>query len=79
MSKIKEFLNDTTEISNGDRVIIVASTLGLMAMAHVLNYKLFRSRLDNLDKDEKIHKLETKLEVEKTLCQDDTDENLTNE
>ena len=58
MSKIKEFLNETSEMTNKDRLVIAGCTIGLVAMAQILNYKLFASRMDGIVKDAKIDMLE---------------------
>ena len=51
MGKIKTFLNKTTEITNGQRLSIAISILGLTGMSLYLNDKLLKARLDNIDKD----------------------------
>ncbi len=51
MGKIKSFLNKTTEITNGQRLQICASVLGLTAIGLYLNNKLVKSRLETIDKE----------------------------
>ena len=51
MGKIRTFLNKTTEITNGQRLSICVSILGLTGMALYLNDRLLKARLDNIDKD----------------------------
>ena len=51
MGKIKAFLNKTTEITNGQRLSVCVSILGLTGMALYLNDRLLKARLDNIDKD----------------------------
>ena len=51
MGKIKSFLNQTSEITNGQRLQICVSILGLAGIGLYLNNKLLKARLDNIDKD----------------------------
>lgn len=53
MNKIGEFLNKTTEISNGNRIVAVLGILSLSAMGQVLNYKLFKERMKNIELESK--------------------------
>lgn len=58
MNKIKNFLDQTGEIRNGDRLVAVAGVLGLAIMGQVLNIKLYKSRIEGIDKDMRIAELE---------------------
>jgi len=49
MSKIMNYLNTTSEISNKDRLIGVGCTIILGVMGEVLNYQLYKSRMKNLE------------------------------
>ncbi len=51
MNKIKAFLNKKSEITNGQRLQICASILGLTAMGLYLNDRLLKSRLETIDKE----------------------------
>ncbi len=51
MNKIKSFLNQTSEITNGQRLQICIGILGLTGIGLYLNNKLLKARLDNIDKD----------------------------
>ena len=48
MNKIKGFLNETSEISNGAKIQAIAGVAVLYGMTVVLNHQLFKSRLDNI-------------------------------
>lgn len=65
MNKIENFLNQTYGITNKERFIAIGCTLFLTVTAEVLNYKLFKSRMDNIDKDHEIDKLK----LEKSLLE----------
>lgn len=70
MGKIKTFLNTTTEITNGQRLSICASILGLAGMALYLNDRLLKARLDNIDKDYDIEVLKLVFEKHGVDIQD---------
>lgn len=72
MSKLKEFLNETSDMTNKERLVIAGCTIGLVAMANILNFKLFSSRLDGIGKDAKIGMLESELdELKKNLVNEE--------
>lgn len=70
MGKIKTFLNKTTEITNGQRLSICVSILGLAGMALYLNDRLLKARLDNIDKDYDIEVLKIVFEKHGVDIQD---------
>jgi hypothetical protein len=70
MGKIKTFLNKTTEITNGERLSICVSILGLGGMALYLNDRLLKARLDNIDKDYDIEVLKIVFEKHGVDIQD---------
>lgn len=70
MGKIKTFLNKTTEITNGQRLSICVSILGLTGMALYLNDRLLKARLDNIDKDYDIEVLKVVFEKHGVDIQD---------
>lgn len=78
MGKIKDYFKQTSEITNGDRLNIVVSTVVLVGMGFILNNELFKSRIEGLAKDCKISELEKNLlEKESKELSDDnkTEEN----
>jgi len=57
MKKVKEFLNTTSEISNGKRLCIMECTLGLMAIGMIRNYQCTKAEHDGCLKDMTINAL----------------------
>lgn len=49
MSKLNNFLNEVSEISNKDRLVIMGCTAALTGIGYVLNHQLFKSRIKNID------------------------------
>lgn len=60
--KMKEFLDQTSEMRNGDRITIVVCTTILTGLALTLNQKLTKSKISGIYKDMEILALKTKLE-----------------
>ena len=75
MGKIKTFLNKTTEITNGERLKILASILGLAGIALYLNDRLLKARLENIDKDYDMEVLKLVFEKHGVDIQDVLDHN----
>lgn len=75
MGRIKTFLNKTTEITNGERLKIFASILGLAGIALYLNDRLLKARLENIDKDYDMEVLKLVFEKHGVDIQDVLDHN----
>lgn len=65
MNKLTNFLNETTEITNGNKVVSIVATLALLTMAQVLNYKLYKAKVAIIDKDMEITVLKIKEDIKK--------------
>lgn len=65
MKKIINFLNQTSEITHGDRLTALIGISILMGMGFHLNNALFKSRMEVIDKNVEIMNLETQLHMEK--------------
>ena len=65
MKKIINFLNQTSEITHGDRLTALIGISILMGMGCYLNNTLFKSRMEVIDKNVEIMNLESQLHLEK--------------
>ena len=65
MKKIINFLNQTSEITHGDRLSALIGISILMGMGCYLNNALFKSRMEVIDKNVEIMNLESQLHLEK--------------
>ncbi len=65
MSKFGDFLKQTSEISNKDRLVVMTGTLILTGMGMYLNHALLKSRLKGLEKDELIANLDYEIHENK--------------
>lgn len=72
--KIREFLKDERTITNGEVLTQIGCTLILGAMAFVLNEKLYKTRIRNIDLKWDKEKLEKKLEELEALKTNETEE-----
>ena len=62
MKKFRNFLNQTSEITNGQRLTIVACTLALMGISYWRNYAAFKAEMENIDLEWKLEHIKGKLE-----------------
>ena len=61
MKKFRNFLNQTSEITNGQRLTIVLCTLGLMGIGYWRNYAAFKAESKNIDLEMEKEDLEIEL------------------
>mgnify|MGYP003480816713 FL=1 len=61
MKKFRSFLNQTSEITNGDRLKIMVCTLALMGIGYWRNYAAFKAEMKNIDKEKEKEDLEIEL------------------
>ena len=64
MKKFRNFLNQTSEITNGDRLKIVVCTLALMGIGYWRNYAAFKAEMDKFDLELKLRNIRNSLEEE---------------
>ena len=62
MKKFRNFLNQTSEITNGQRLTIVACTLALMGIGYWRNYAAFKAEMENVKLEWKLGHIKGKLE-----------------
>ena len=62
MKKFRSFLNQTSEITNGQRLSIMLGTLGLMGIGYWRNYAAFKAEMKNIDLEWKLENIKGKLE-----------------
>ena len=63
MKKFRSFLNQTSEITNGERLTIMACTLALMGIGYWRNYAAFKAEMENIDLEWKLEHIKGKLEI----------------
>ena len=61
MKKFRNFLNQTSEITNGQRLTIVLCTLGLMGIGYWRNNAAFKAEMKNIDLEMEKEDLEIEL------------------
>ena len=62
MKKFRSFLNQTSEITNGQRLSIMLCTLGLMGIGYWRNYAAFKAESKNIALEWKLDHIKWKLE-----------------
>ena len=62
MKKFRSFLNQTSEITNGDRLKIMVCTLALMGIGYWRNHAAFKAEMKNIELDWKLEHMKWKLE-----------------
>ena len=63
MKKFRRFLNQTSEITNGQRLTIVSCTLALMGICYWRNYAAFKAEMKNMDLEWTMGIIKSKLEI----------------
>ena len=63
MKKFRSFLNQTSEITNGQRLTIVLCTLGLMGIGYWRNNAAFKAEMKNIDLEMEKEDLEIELNI----------------
>ena len=71
MKKFRNFLNQTSEITNGQRLTIMACTLALMGIGYWRNYAAFKAEMKNIDLEWQLGHIKGKLE-DKGFSKEDT-------
>ena len=61
MIKFRNFLNQTSEITNGQRLSIMLCTLGLMGIGYWRNYAASKAEMKNIDLEMEKEDLEIEL------------------
>ena len=61
MKKFRNFLNQTSEITNGQRLSIMLCTLGLMGIGYWRNYAASKAEMKNIDLEMEKEDLEIEL------------------
>lgn len=61
MKKFRNFLQQTSEITNGDRLKIMLCTLALMGIGYWRNYAAFKAEMKNVDLEIKWVNIKSKL------------------
>ena len=61
MKKFRNFLNQTSEITNGERLTIMVCTLALMGIGYWRNYAACKAELKNIDLEMEKEDLEIEL------------------
>ena len=61
MKKFRNFLNQTSEITNGQRLTIVLCTLGLMGIGYWRNHAAFKAEMEKEDLEIEKENLEIEL------------------
>ena len=62
MKKFRSFLNQTSEITNGERLTIMACTLALMGIGYWRNHAAFKAEMANIELEWKLEHIKGKLE-----------------
>ena len=62
MKKFRSFLNQTSEITNGERLTIMACTLALMGIGYWRNHAAFKAEMKNIELEWKLDHIKWKLE-----------------
>ena len=62
MKKFRSFLNQTSEITNGQRLRIMVCTLGLMGIGYWINQAAFKAEMENIRLEWKLEHIKGKLE-----------------
>ena len=62
MKKFRSFLNQTSEITNGERLTIMACTLALMGIGYWRNHAAFKAEMANIELEWKLDHIKWKLE-----------------
>ena len=62
MKKFRNFLNQTSEITNGQRLTIVLCTLGLIGIGYWKNNATFKAEMENIELEWKLGHIKGKLE-----------------
>ena len=62
MKKFRNFLNQTSEITNGQRLTIVGCTLALMGIIYWRNYAAYKAEMKNIELEWKLEHIKGKLE-----------------
>ncbi len=62
MKKFRSFLNQTSEITNGQRLNVILCTLGLMSICYWRNHAAFKAEMKNIDLEWKLENIKGKLE-----------------
>ena len=63
MKKFRNFLNQTSEITNGQRLTIMACTLALMGIGYWRNHAAFKAEMKNIKLEWKLEHIKGKLEA----------------
>ena len=63
MIKFRNFLNQTSEITNGQRLSIMLCTLGLMGIGYWRNYAASKAEMKNIDLEMEKEDLEIELNI----------------
>ena len=63
MKKFRNFLNQTSEITNGQRLSIMLCTLGLMGIGYWRNYAASKAEMKNIDLEMEKEDLEIELNI----------------
>ena len=63
MKKFRSFLNQTSEITNGQRLSIMLCTLGLMGIGYWRNYAASKAEMKNIDLEMEKEDLEIELNI----------------
>ena len=61
MKKFRSFLNQTSEITNGQRLTIMVCTLGLMGIGYWRNYAAYKAEMENINLEIKLVNMKCKL------------------
>ncbi len=61
MKKFRSFLNQTSEITNKDRLILLGCTLGLMGIGYWRNYAAYKAEMENINLEIKLVNMKCKL------------------
>lgn len=61
MKKFRNFLQQTSEITNKDRLIIEVCTLGLLGMLYWRDYAANKAEMENIDLEIKLVNMKRKL------------------
>ena len=62
MKKFRSFLNQTSEITNGERLTIMACTLALMGIGYWRNHAALKAEMANIELEWKLEHIKGKLE-----------------
>ena len=74
MKKFRNFLNQTSEITNGQRLTIVGCTLALMGICYWRNYAAFKAEMKNMDLEWTMGIIKSKLEVVKGFSKEEIED-----